>query len=150
MLLCISTDTFLFNFLCFIVPITPLPSTPSPSPPSLQRLPSLKNSKKATNPTSPPVPKKGTLDPGSSDKPSESVPLSPVNSEGIGAGETQEGPIKPKRSAPPPPLSGKLAHVTGSISTVRPALSCNNNNNIQFENTLSELFVVGNNTMIFP
>ena len=49
------------------------------------------------------------MDPGSSDKQSESAPLSPVSNEGVVAvGETQEGPIKPKRSAPPPPPSGKL------------------------------------------
>ena len=47
-------------------------------------------------------------DPGSSEN--QSAPLSPVDSVSIStaAGEAQEGPIKPKRSAPPPPPSGKL------------------------------------------
>lgn len=89
--------------------IAPLPTTPPPDPPTLKRLPSFKNSNQAvTSPASPPPPVKDIVDPGSSEKPSESVPLSPVSNEGVAVGETQEGPIKPKRSAPPPPPSGKL------------------------------------------
>jgi len=94
---------------CFVsVPITPSPETPSPDPPTLQRMPSLKTSNHATNPTSPPLPKKDIVDPVCSDQPCESAPLSPANSEGVVAGEAQDGPIKPKRSAPPPPPAGKL------------------------------------------
>ena len=72
-------------------------------------MPSLKTSNHATNPTSPPLPKKDIVDPVCSDQPCESAPLSPANSEqGVIAGEAQDGPIKPKRSAPPPPPGGKL------------------------------------------
>lgn len=48
-------------------------------------------------------------DPGSSDN--QSAPLSQVDNVSVSTavGEAQEGPIKPKRSAPPPPPSGKLA-----------------------------------------
>lgn len=111
--LCVQfiTNILLFDLLFVLVSITPLPTTPPPDPPSLTRLPSLKNSNQAAvAPASPPPPAKGTADPGSTENQSESVPLSPVNNDNVAAvGETQEGPIKPKRSAPPPPPSGKLA-----------------------------------------
>lgn len=106
------TNISLFDLLFVLVSIMPLPSTPPPDPPSLKRLPSFKNANQAAvTPASPPPPVKDLADPGSSENHSESAPLSPVDNESFAAvGETQEGPIKPKRSAPPPPPSGKLAN----------------------------------------
>ena len=105
------TNILLFDVLFVLVSITPLPTNPPPDPPFLKRLPSFKNSNQAAvTPASPPPPVKDMADPGSSENQSESVPLSPADNESVATvGEAQEGPIKPKRSAPPPPPSGKLA-----------------------------------------
>ena len=100
---------FLFDLLFVLVSIAPLPTSPPPDPPSLKRLPSFKNSNQAAaSPASPPPPVKDIVDPGSSEIPCESALLSPVINESVAVGEAQEGPIKPKRSAPPPPSCGKL------------------------------------------
>ena len=111
--LCVQfiTNILLFDLLFVLVSITPLPTTPPPDPPSLKRLPSFKNSNQtAVTPASPPPPVKDMADPGSSENQSESVPLSPMDNDSVATvGEAQEGLIKPKRSAPPPPPSGKLA-----------------------------------------
>lgn len=80
--------------------ISPLFDTSVPDLPSQPIQLSFKNSSQVTSPTSPSLP-------GFSDEPSENVTLSPDSST---VGEVQEGPIKPKRSAPPPPCSGKLVH----------------------------------------
>lgn len=112
-LLCVQfiTNISLFDLLFVLVSIAPLPTTLPPDPPSLKRLPSLKNSNQAAvSSASPLTPVKGMTHPGRSENQSESAPLSPVDNDSVAAvGETQEGPIKPKRSAPAPPPSGKLS-----------------------------------------
>ena len=87
-------------FELFLAAISPLPDTSVPDPRSHRRRLSFKNSNHVTSLTSP-------LPHGSLDEPSEGVPLSPDNST---VGEVFEGPVKPQRSAPPPPPSGKLVH----------------------------------------
>ena len=114
------TNILLFDLLFVLVSIAPLPTTPPPDPSSLKRLPSFKNSNQAAvTPASPPPPVKGMAYPGNSENQSESAPLSPVDNDSVAAvGETHEGPIKPKRSAPPPPPSGKLSsnmHLNSNI-----------------------------------
>lgn len=101
---------FLFDFLFVLVSNPPLPHPPPVDPPSLERPPSFKNSNQSASPTSPPLPKKDIVDQGSLQEPCESPPLSPVKSEGDTVGEAQDGPIKPKRTAPPPPPTGKLVY----------------------------------------
>lgn len=99
--------------ICFVilVPISPLPVTPPPDPPAHQRQPSFKNSNHTASLTSPPLPEKDIVDSVHLDEPCESSPSSPVACETGAVGEAHEGAIKPKRSAPPPPPTGKLFKV---------------------------------------
>lgn len=85
-----------------LVPVTPLSHTPASNSPTHQRKPSLKNSNQIPSPASPPLPSKGIME-----EQSESAHVSPVKGQSDAVGEELEGVLKPKRTAPPPPPTGK-------------------------------------------
>lgn len=104
-----------FYFIFVLVSISPLPTNPPPDPPPLERRPSFTKPNQAlTSSASSPPPVKDIGEHRSPENPPKSAPLSPVSpvspvsKQGVAVGGLQDGPVKPKRSAPPPPPCGKL------------------------------------------